>query len=58
MAATGAVNYAHATIMATILELCKNACTEDNIIDQTNLSHEELRMITKQMIGRELIYLH
>ena len=56
MAATGDVDNAYDTIMANILELCKNGCTKDKIIDQTNLSHEQLRRITAQMIDRELLH--
>jgi len=56
MATTGDVDDAYDTIMANILELCKNGSTKDKIIDQTNLSHEQLRRITAQMLDRELLH--
>src|SRR5919197_1256754 len=49
-------NYAYDTIMANILEVCKNGCTEDKIIEQLHLSHEQLRRITAEMVDKGLLH--
>jgi predicted transcriptional regulator len=43
-------------IMANILDRCKNGCTKDKIIQETRLSHDQLRRITTEMVDRELLY--
>ena len=43
-------NNAYATIMANILEICKNGCTKDKIVQKTDLSHNQLRRITTEMV--------
>ena len=45
-----------AEIMANILNRCKNGCTKDKIIQETHLSHDQLRRITAEMIDRELLH--
>ena len=35
-------------IMADILKVCKNGCTKEKIIEQTHLSHDQLRRITQR----------
>ena len=42
--------------MTNILYLSKMGCTKDEIIHQTNLSHEQLRSITAQIVDRELLH--
>jgi predicted transcriptional regulator len=46
---------ASATIMADILEVCKNRCTKDKIIQETHLSHDQLRRIIAEMVDKELL---
>ena len=46
---------ASATIMADILEVCKNGCTDYKIIQETHLSHDQLRRITAEMVDKELL---
>jgi predicted transcriptional regulator len=43
-------------IMANILDRCKNGCTKDKIMQETRLSHDQLRRITIEMVDRELLY--
>jgi predicted transcriptional regulator len=44
-----------AEIMANILDTCKNGCTKDKIIQETHLSHDQLRRITTEMVDRWLL---
>jgi predicted transcriptional regulator len=46
--ATGDVS----TIMANILKVCKNGCTKEKIIEETNLSHDQLRRITAEIVDK------
>ena len=49
-------NDPYATIMATILKVCKNGCTKDKILHETHISHDQLRRITAEMVDRELLH--
>ena len=49
-------NDAYAMILATILKLCENGCTKDKIIQETQLSHDQLRRIMAEMVDRELLH--
>jgi predicted transcriptional regulator len=46
----------HNKIIAEILKICTDGCTEQNIIEQTHLSHDQLRRIMAEMADRELLY--
>ena len=35
----------HNKIIAEILKICTDACTEQKIVEQTHLSHDQLRRI-------------
>jgi predicted transcriptional regulator len=43
------------TIMADILKVCKNGCTKEKIIEETHLSHDQLRRITAKMTDKEFL---
>src|SRR6187200_552871 len=43
------------TIMADILKVCKNGCTKEKIIEETHLSHDQLRRITAEMTDKEFL---
>ena len=40
----------------TYYSYLKMGCTKDKITDQTNLSQEQLRSITAQIVDRELLH--
>jgi predicted transcriptional regulator len=40
------------TIMADILKVCKNGCTKEKILEETNLSHDQLRRITAEIVDK------
>jgi predicted transcriptional regulator len=40
------------TIMADILKVCKNGCTKEKITEETNLSHDQLRRITAEIVDK------
>ena len=42
-------------IMADILKVCKNGCTKEKIIEQTHLSHDQLRRITAEIVDKGLL---
>jgi predicted transcriptional regulator len=42
--------------MVNILETCRNGCTKDKIIQETYLSHDQLRRTTAEMVDRELLH--
>jgi predicted transcriptional regulator len=42
--------------MANILETCKDGCTKDKIIQETHLSHDQIRRITAEMVDRDLLH--
>jgi predicted transcriptional regulator len=39
-------------ITANILKVCKNGCTKEKIIEQTHLSHDQLRRITAEIVDK------
>ena len=39
-------------ITANILKVCKNGCTKEKIIEQTHLSHNQLRRITAEIVDK------
>lgn len=42
----------HNKIISEILNLCTDGCTEQNIMEQTRLSHDQLKRIMAEMIDR------
>lgn len=49
-------NDVYAMILANILEICKDGCTKDKIIQETQLSHDQIRRIMAEMVDRELLH--
>jgi predicted transcriptional regulator len=49
-------NDGYTMIVANILEVCRNGCTKDRIIQETHLSHDQLRRITAEIVDRELLH--
>ena len=45
-----------AEIIANILETCRNGCTKYKIIQETHVSHDQIRRITAEMVDRELLH--
>ena len=45
-----------AKIIANILETCTNGCTKYKIIQETHVSHDQIRRITAEMVDRELLH--
>ena len=43
------------TIITDILKVCKNGCTKEEIIEETRLSHEQLRRITAEIVDKGLL---
>jgi len=43
------------TIIIDILKVCKNGCTKEKIIEETRLSHEQLRRITAEIVDKGLL---
>lgn len=39
-------------ITADILKVCKNGCTKEKIIEQTHLSHDQLRRISAEIVDK------
>ena len=56
MGATNDDHYVSGTTMMGILEVCKNGCTEQEIIETTHLSHDQLRRITAEMVDKEFLH--
>jgi predicted transcriptional regulator len=46
----------HHKIITEILKLCTDGCTEQNIMEQTHLSHDLLRRIMAEIVDRELLH--
>ena len=46
----------HNKIIAEILKACTDGCTEQNIIEQTHFSHDQLRRIMAEIVDRELLH--
>jgi predicted transcriptional regulator len=49
-------NDIHHKIITEILKLCTDGCTEQNIMEQTGLSHDQLRRIMAEIVDRELLH--
>jgi predicted transcriptional regulator len=47
---------AHHKIISEILNLCTDGCTEQNIMEQTGLSHYQLRRIMAEIVDKELLH--
>jgi len=43
------------TIITDILKVCKNGCTKEEIIEETRLSHEQLRRIIAEIVDKGLL---
>jgi predicted transcriptional regulator len=46
----------HNKIIAEILKICTDGCTEQSIMEQTRLSHVLLRRTMAEILDRELIH--
>jgi predicted transcriptional regulator len=46
----------HNKIIAEILKICTDGCTEQSIMEQTRLSHDLLRRTMAEILDRELIH--
>jgi predicted transcriptional regulator len=46
----------HNKIIAEILKLCTDGCTEQKIMEQTNMSHDQLRGIMAEIVDKELLH--
>jgi predicted transcriptional regulator len=46
----------HNKIIAEILKVCTDGCTEQKIMEQTHLSHDQLRRIMAEMVDKELLH--
>ena len=46
----------HNKIIAEILKVCTDGCTEQKIMEQTHLSHDQLRRIMAQIVDKELLH--
>jgi predicted transcriptional regulator len=46
----------HDKIIAEILKICTDGCTEQNIMDQTHLSHDLLGRTMAEIVDRELLH--
>jgi predicted transcriptional regulator len=46
----------HRKIITDTLKTCTDGCTEERIIEQTHLSHDQLRRIMAEIVDRELLH--
>ena len=46
----------HNKIIAEILKICTDGCTEQSIMEQTRLSHDLLRRTMAEILDRELMH--
>jgi predicted transcriptional regulator len=46
----------HHKVITEILKLCTDGCTEQNIMEHTGLSHDQLRRIMAEIVDRELLH--
>jgi predicted transcriptional regulator len=46
----------HHKIIAEILNICTDGCTEQKIMEQTHLSHDQLRRIMAEIVDKELLH--
>jgi len=42
-------------VITEILKVCKNGCTKEKIIEETSLSHDQLRRITAEIVDKGLL---
>ena len=52
----GGADDVHNRIIAEILKICTDGCTEEKIIEQTHLSHDQLRRIMAEIVDEELLH--
>jgi predicted transcriptional regulator len=50
------VDDVHNKIIADMLKICIDGCTEQKIIEQTHLSHDQLRRIMAEVVDKELLH--
>ena len=43
-------------VIAEILKICTDGCTEQKIMEHTQLSHDQLRGIMAEVVDRELLH--
>ena len=43
-------------IITEILNICTDGCTEQKIMEQTHLSHDQLRRIMAEIVDKELLH--
>jgi predicted transcriptional regulator len=46
----------HYKIIAEILRICTDGCTEQKIMEQTHLTHDQLRRIMAGIVDKELLH--
>ena len=46
----------HHKIITEILKICTDGCTKQNIMGQTQLSHDQLKRIMAEIVDRELLH--
>ena len=46
----------HHKIITEIPKICTDGCTEQNIMEHTQLSHDQLRGIMAEVVDRELLH--
>ncbi len=46
----------HHKIITEILNICTDGCTEQKIMEQTHLSHDQLRRIMAEIVDKELLH--
>jgi predicted transcriptional regulator len=46
----------HHKTITEILKICTDGCTEQKIMEQTYLSHDQLRRIMAEIVDRELLH--
>jgi predicted transcriptional regulator len=46
----------HNKIIAEILKICTDGCTEQKIMEQTHLTHDQLRRIMAEVVDEELLH--
>ena len=45
----------HHKIITEILKICTEGCTKQNIMEQTQLSHDQLKRIMAEIVDREIL---
>jgi predicted transcriptional regulator len=46
----------HHKIITEILKICTDGCTEQEIMEQTRLSHDQLRRIMAEIVDKKLLH--